>query len=198
MKITSLILAVSGLLLSSQVWASQTYTVDKSHSNLNFEVSHLIISTVRGRFDDYSGMIKLDKNDNIVEITGEALVSTINTNNAKRDKHLRSADFFDVENHPKLSFTAKNIKVKKGSKATVKGELSIRGRKKVVDVELNYKGKVTGPWGTPKMAVDATTTVNRKEFGLKWNQALESGGVMVGEDVKLIINIQANQKVAKK
>lgn len=174
---------------------SATYNLDKSHTQLTFEVDHLVISTVVGRFDDFEGEIQIDpKAKSLISIMGKAKAASINTNDEKRDKHLRSADFFEVEKYPELTFEAMDLKLKVGKKAKAKGKLKIRDVTKEITFDLHYKGQVTDPWGTEKIVVEATATIKRKDFGLKWNEALETGGVLVGEKVEIKINAQANLK----
>ena len=177
------------------ILADANYTIDKEHTSLEFEITHLMISTVKGRFDDFEGSIKLDdKKNTLLSIEGKAKAESINTNQEKRDKHLKSPDFFDAKKFPTLDFEATGIKLTKGKSSKVKATLSIHGVKKTVTVNLIFKGIVTDPWGAEKAVVDAETTINRKDFGLNWNEALETGGVMVGEDVKIIVHAQANLK----
>ena len=177
------------------ILADANYTIDKEHTSLEFEITHLMISTVKGRFDDFEGAIKLDdKKNTLLSIEGKAKADSINTNQEKRDKHLKSPDFFDAKKFPTLDFEATSIKLTKGKSSKIKATLTIHGVKKNVTVNLTFKGVVTDPWGAEKAVVDAETTINRKDFGLNWNEALETGGVMVGEDVKIIVRAQANLK----
>jgi polyisoprenoid-binding protein YceI len=172
-----------------------TFKIDKGHSQLIFEVDHLVISTVVGRFDDFDGELSIDKKSKeLLSINGKALATSINTNEAKRDKHLRSADFLDADKHPELTFSASGLKLKAGAKAKVKGKLKIRGITKEVEVDLAFKGLATDPWGAEKIVVKAESTIDRKDFGLKWNEALETGGVLVGESVKIIVSAEGNLK----
>lgn len=191
---------LSAMLIMVSSWAfagegHSIYKVDKSHSQLIFEVDHLVISTVVGRFDDFDGEIHIDaKSKELLSIKGVAKATSINTNEEKRDKHLRSADFFEVEKYPELSFEAAKLKLKPGKKAKVKGTLKIRDVSKEITFNLNYKGLVTDPWGTEKIVVEAVTSINRKDYGLKWNEALETGGVLVGEKVEIKVSAQGNLK----
>ena len=186
------------LFITSPAFAEKTqsvYKVDKSHSQLIFEVDHLVISTVVGRFDDFEGEIIIDsKSKELVSIKGVAKATSINTNDEKRDKHLRSADFFDVEKFAELSFEATKLKLKPGKKAKVKGTLKIRDVSKEITLDLNYKGLVTDPWGTEKIVVEGVTSIDRKDYGLKWNEALETGGVLVGEKIEIKVSTQGNLK----
>lgn len=190
---------LSALILCSSFFALAkeehvVYKLDKSHTQLNFEVDHLVISTVNGRFDDFEGEIHIDaKTKNLISLKGTAKATSINTNDEKRDKHLRSADFFEVEKYPELSFEATNINLKIGKKSKIKGVLKIRDVKKEITFDLNYKGLVTDPWETEKVVVEATASIKRKDFGLKWNEALETGGVLVGEKVEIKVRAQGKK-----
>ena len=168
------------------------FVIDKEHTLLSFEVDHLVISSVSGRFDEFEGVIGVDaKTGSIRKISGIVGASSINTGNAKRDKHLRSGDFFEVEKHPKIMFVAEGFDLKPGEKKTITARISIRGITKAVPFEIKFKGRATDPWGTEKIVVDATALIKRKEFGLTWNEALEAGGVMVGEEVRIQIKTEA-------
>lgn len=179
----------------TSLFAESRFLIDKEHTSLEFEIAHLVISTVKGRFDNFEGSITLDDNKSVLtSIQGTAEANSINTNQEKRDKHLKSADFFDVSKFPKLEFEAKGIKLNKGKSAKVKGLLTMHGIQKQVTVSLTFKGIISDPWGTEKAVVDAETIIKRKDFGLNWNEALEAGGVMVGEEVKILIKSQSNFK----
>jgi polyisoprenoid-binding protein YceI len=169
----------------------QLWTIDPAHTDIEFGVRHLMISTVKGRFDEVDGEIAFDPDrpsDGKVEVRIAA--SSIDTGNADRDKHLRSADFFDVANHPELRF--RSTKVEQGEDGLrVHGELSIRGETRSVVLEGEFLGTGTDPWGNERVGFRAGTRINRKDFGLTWNQALETGGVLVGEEVKISLDVQA-------
>lgn len=187
-----MVVLIGALLIAVQASANQ-YDIDKEHTEVGFEISHLVISKVRGRFDKFQGAVTIEKGV-LKQISGTVEASSINTNHEKRDKHLRSADFFDVEKNPKLSFEAKDLSIKKGETKTVKGSLSIHGVSRQEDIELSFVGETKDPWGTEKAVVNAKAKINRKNYGLTWNQALEAGGVMVGEEVNITVLAQANKK----
>lgn len=192
-KILTLVLT----LMSMQSFAippERQFLVDKEHTQVAFEVDHLVISSVAGRFDGLDGQIFTDTAGKITKIIGEVNVESINTGNAKRDKHLRSADFFETEKHKKITFNAVGISIAPGEKKSVNAKLTLRGITKSVPFMVIFKGKATDPWGTEKVVVEATAVINRKDFGLTWNEALETGGVMVGEEVRIQINAQGNLK----
>jgi polyisoprenoid-binding protein YceI len=173
----------------------RTFTVDKAHSEAEFQVRHLI-TKVRGRFSDFEGTIQFDEEqpaNSSVTITIPA--ASVDTNVADRDTHLRSEDFFFVEKYPQISFASTAIKGT-GSPDTyeVTGDLTIRGVTRRVTLPVSYLGKAKDPWGNEKLGFETEITINRKDFGLMWNAALETGGFLVGDDVKLSMSIQASAK----
>ena len=173
-------------ILAAGVLYAGTYNVDRSHSNVGFKVKHLMISNVTGKFDTFTGSIEYDEKTNTVTaLKGKIIVDSINTENKKRDDHLRSVDFFDAKNHPELTFTLDTIKDDKAY-----GVLTMRGvsKKVVLDIELN--GTVTDPWGNKRIGLELNGKVNRTDYGLNWNKALEAGGIVVGEKVKLLIELE--------
>lgn len=168
------------------------WQIDPSHSAAQFSVRHLMVSTVRGEFSKMSGKAFWDpaKPDSLsVEATVDA--SSINTREAKRDEHLRSDDFFDVANHPTLTFKSKKAKKTGKGKFDLVGDLTIRGVTKEVTFQVEgLEDQVVDPWGNLRAGATATTKINRKDFGLGWNQVLEAGGVMVGEEVTIHIDVE--------
>jgi polyisoprenoid-binding protein YceI len=168
------------------------YQIDSAHSSAQFTVRHMMISNVRGEFTKLSGSIAYDPADpanSSVEATIEA--ASINTRDPQRDAHLKSADFFDVERFPALTFRATEIGVRDGE-GKVKGDLTIHGvtREAVLHVE-GPTPEAKDPWGNLRIGATATAKINRKDFGLTWNAALEAGGVLVGEEVKITIDLEA-------
>jgi polyisoprenoid-binding protein YceI len=168
------------------------YQIDSAHSSAQFTVRHMMISNVRGEFTKLSGSIAYDAADpanSSVEATIEA--ASINTRDAQRDAHLKSADFFDAERFPALAFRATEIGVRDGE-GKVKGDLTIHGvtREAVLHVE-GPTPEAKDPWGNLRIGATATAKINRKDFGLTWNAALEAGGVLVGEEVKITIDLEA-------
>lgn len=173
--------------------ATTVWTIDTSHSVVEFSVKHMMFATSRGRFSEVQGTITLD-NEHVANSTVEVEIgaASIDTHDAKRDEHLRSADFFDVETFPTLTFRSTRVEPAGGSGLKVTGDLTIHGVTKevVLDTELNGQG--TNPWGQGVISYSAHTKINRKDFGLTWNAALESGGVLVSDDVRITIEIEAN------
>lgn len=183
MKLVKLGLAT--LLATGALYAG-TYNVDTSHSNIGFKVKHLMISNVTGKFDKFSGSFEYDeKTNSLKSLVGNVEVVSINTENEKRDGHLKSADFFNAEKHPKLTFTLDKIK---GD--TAYGKLSMRGVTKNIELDLENNGSIKDPWGNTRVGLELNGKINRKDFGLNWNKALEAGGVVVGETVKLNIELE--------
>jgi polyisoprenoid-binding protein YceI len=167
-----------------------TWTIDPSHSHLEFGVRHLMISTVKGRFADFSGIIQLDPADlTTAKLDVTVNTASIDTRTADRDSHLRSADFFDVETYPTLTYAGRRVE-KVGDGYRVVGDLTIRGVTREVPLAVSLEGEVKDPWGNQRMAFAATTKINRADFGLVWNAALETGGVVVSDEVKISIDVE--------
>jgi polyisoprenoid-binding protein YceI len=174
------------------------YKIDGSHSKAGFAVKHLMVSTVRGDFSKVSGTIVYDeKNPAATKVNATIDVTAINTNEPKRDEHLKSPDFFDAAKYPTITFVSKSAR-KTADGIAVTGDLTIHGVTK--EVVLNVDGptaEVKDPWGNARRGATATTKINRKDFGLTWNKALETGGVMVSEEVAITVDVEA-VKAAKK
>jgi polyisoprenoid-binding protein YceI len=171
--------------------AVRTYQIDKAHSEAAFQVRHLV-SRVRGRFSDLAGAIQFDEAHpewSSVDVAIQA--ASINTAEADRDTHLRSADFFDVEKYPVLTFKSVSIARRDGDSFNVAGDLTIHGITRRVTLNATYLGKATDPWGNEKIGFDAEVALNRKDFGLNWNAALDAGGFLVGDEVKVMLSLQA-------
>ncbi|GKW46231.1 YceI family protein [Planococcus sp. NCCP-2050] len=168
------------------------WTIDPAHSEIGFSVKHMMISKVKGSFESFEAVVEANEEDlNGALIDFKINVASINTNNADRDNHLRSADFFDAETYPEIKFNANDI-TKKGTEYELTGDLTIKGVTRPVTFEVEYGGKGTNPWGQEVVAFSAEGKVNRRDFGLTWNQALETGGVLVGEDIKISLELEAN------
>ena len=168
-----------------------TYRIDKAHSEVTFQVRHLL-TKVRGRFSAFNGTIEYDEEDperSVVNV--EVQAASIDTNERDRDGHLRSADFFDVEKIPALTFRSTGIRRKTEKAFTVTGDLTIRGVTRSVSFDVSLLGKAKDPWGNERIAFEAETTINRKDFGLTWNAALETGGFLVGDEVQITLSVQA-------
>ncbi|WP_448520703.1 YceI family protein [Rhodoflexus sp.] len=168
------------------------WVIDTSHSEIQFKVKHLMISTVTGSFGTFSGNVitQGDEDFTNAQISFTAATASITTGQADRDNHLRSADFFDAERFPEIVFTSSAMKKTGGNNFELTGTLSMHGISKEVTLNAEFLGINKDPWGNIKAGFELTGKVNRKDFGLNWNAALETGGVLVGEEVKLIANVQ--------
>lgn len=175
--------------------SATTWNLDATHSQVEFAVKHMMFTTVRGRFAEVEGTVVLDESNpsaSSVEVTIDA--ASIDTRVSDRDAHLRSGDFFDVENHPKLTFRSRRVEGsigKEGDAFKVVGDLTIRGVTREVVLDARFEGTGTDPWGNTRSGFSASTAVDRRDFGLTWNQALEAGGVLVGHEVKIELQVQA-------
>jgi polyisoprenoid-binding protein YceI len=171
--------------------AAETYSVDPGHSEVGFTIRHLV-TNVRGRFNDFGGKVNMDpKNLPASSVEFHIKATSIDTAVADRDKHLRSADFFDVEKYPEISFKSESIKAAGKDKYDVTGTLTLHGVSKKVTLPVSFLGQVKDPWGGTRAGFETSTTLNRKDYGIVWNKAIDNGGVMLGDDVKVDINIEA-------
>ena len=168
-----------------------TWTLDPSHSEVQFSVRHMMISKVRGTFGVKSATLTAPENP--LEATVEATVdvASIDTKDEGRDNHLRSADFFDVETYPTMEFRSTGVRIENGD-FLVDGDLTIKGITKSVTFDFDFGGFGTDPWGNYKAGATAKTVINREDFGLTWNAALETGGVLVGKDVTIELDLQGS------
>ncbi|WP_025782806.1 YceI family protein [Sporosarcina sp. D27] len=169
------------------------WTVDQSHSTVGFEVKHMMVSKVKGQFDDYTATVEAaDLTDlTTANIAFKFDVGSLNTHSVDRDNHLKSADFFDVENFSDITFQSTAI-AKKGDDYKVTGDLTIKDVTKPVTFDVEFGGKGTNPWGVEVYGFEAEAKINREEFGLTWNTTLETGGVLVGKDIKILVEMQVN------
>ena len=168
------------------------YKIDPSHSSANFSIKHMMISKVHGGFDKISGSFTYDiANPENSKVQADIEVGSINTRESQRDVHLKSADFFDAEKYPSIIFNSKSFKINGIDNFIVIGELTLRGETREVRIEVEGPTKeIKDPWGNIKTALSASTKISRKEFGLTWNAALEAGGVLVGDEVLITLDIQ--------
>ena len=162
-------------------------TIDYTHSEIGFKVKHLMISTVRGNFGAFTGEISENG-----ELSFSLEVDSINTNNSDRDAHLKGSDFFDVENYPRVTFVAKNVDITSG---LVAGELTVKGITKELIMTSEYNGVGVDPWGNTKHGLEITGKINRSDFGLTWNAPLETGGVLVSDEVTFNIDLELLESV---
>ena len=178
--------------------ARNTWTIDPAHTNVEFAVRHLMISTVKGRFADVTGTVDLDlANPGAARVDVTIGASSIDTRNGDRDAHLRSPDFFDVEQFPELRYVSRKIDALPDGSFRVTGDLTIRGVTREVPLHATLEGTGADPWGGHRAGFSATGKLNRADYGLLWNKVLEAGGVAVGEEVKLSIEAELVQAAAK-
>jgi polyisoprenoid-binding protein YceI len=171
---------------------SGEYTIDTAHSRVGFVARHAMVTKVRGSFDEFEGSIHLD-GDNPENSSGTVTIQakSINTRNSQRDDHLRSNDFLDMDNQPEITFASTGIKQTGDADFVVSGDLSIRGVTKPVEIAFEYTGTATDPFGNERVGLEGSVVINRKDFGVSWNAALEGGGVLVSEKVTLEIEVSA-------
>jgi len=194
-RIIASVSAIIALALPAFAFAS-TWTIDPDHSNIGFKVRHLMVSNVKGSFDKHTGTVEINDKD-ITKSKVEVSIDTnsINTNVQKRDDHLRSADFFDVAKFPTMTFVSKKIAQAGKDKLKVTGDLTLHGVTKEVVLDVEGPSKESkDPWGSLRKGATATTKINRKDFGLVWNKALETGGVAVGNEITITLEIEMIKK----
>lgn len=170
------------------------WNIDPAHTSIDFVVKHMMVTNVRGTFSDVSGVINFDPAspaDSSVEVA--IATSSVNTGTADRDGHLRSADFFESEAYPNMTFKSTNVEMTGENAAKITGDLTIRDVTKEIVLDAEFIGSGVSPFGDTRAGFEATTKINREDFGLTWNQALEAGGVLVGKDVKIMLDVQAVQ-----
>jgi polyisoprenoid-binding protein YceI len=171
---------------------TRTYAIDAAHSSVTFSVRHMMIAKVRGTFNTLVGTIGLPADGTVpVTIAAEIDAASIDTSDEKRDEHVRSADFLHTEVHEKITFTSSSITSTGGSEFTATGDLTIRGVTKPVTLKAEVTGQGKDPWGNERVGFEGSTRINRKDFGVSFNAALETGGVLVGEEIDITLDIQA-------
>ena len=176
-----------------------TWNIDPSHSAIAFSVRHMVVSKTRGRFLKWSGQIRFDPDEpaaSSVEVTIDP--ASLDTAEPQRDAHLRSADFFDVEKFPTASFRSTKVEGLAGDRYRITGNLTLHGVTKAVVLDATYEGSGKDPWGGERAGFVASTSIDRRDFGLEWNKALETGGLLVGEKVELTLEVEAVKQAAQK
>ena len=192
-KATLLATLLAFSLMNVAFFAEEVYTIDPTHAQIGFAVSHLVISKVKGQFNEFDGSLTLDDSGKLVKAGATIKVSSIDTGIKKRDDHLRSPDFFDAKNFPEITF--KNVKVEKSDeKDVLVGDFTIRDVTKKLVLPYALKGPITDPWGNKKIGFEAEAVINRKDFGVAWNMKTETGGWVVGEEVELLIDFEATKQ----
>jgi polyisoprenoid-binding protein YceI len=175
------------------------WTLDTAHSGIAFSVRHMVVAKVRGRFASWSGKVELDEADlTRSQLDVEIDARSIDTGNAQRDEHLRSADFLDVEQFPTLRFVSRKIENVAADRFQVIGDLTLHGVTREVTLAVERGGQAKDPWGNRRAGFSATASLSRSDFGLLWNQALETGGVLVADRIDIELDVQAVQSAARK
>jgi len=184
------ILSFIVLLLFSALSFAGNYNIDKAHSNIGFSVSHMVIADVEGEFTDYEVDLTFDQNNlSNFNVSTTIKIASVNTENEKRDGHLRSPDFFDAANNPEMTFTSSKVeKTKDGYKAH--GTLTMRGVSKEIELPFKVKGPIKDNWGNTRIGVKASTVINRQDYGVKWDKTLDTGGLIAGNDVTILIDAE--------
>lgn len=169
------------------------WNIDPQHTEVGFEVSHMMFAKVRGRFEEVEGRVFLGPEGSLEQSRVEAVMksASISTGNAQRDEHLRSGDFFDVEQFPVLTFESTDVRRLDSGDLAVSGTLTIRGVSREVELAVTETGRGIDPWGNERIGFSATTKIDRRDFDLTWNQALETGGILVGNDIRINLEVQA-------
>ena len=187
-------LTVLGIMLLGIPAFGAEYTIDNSHTSLGFAVKHLMVSTVRGEFTDFQGTITYDPADlSATQINVNIQANSIDTRNADRDKHLRGAEFFDVDKYPTVTFASNTLK-KNGDGYILVGDLTIKGITKTIEIPVTIAGPVKTPFGADAIGLSGQTTINRQDFGVSWNKQMDQGGYVVENNVLLDINVEAHSK----
>ena len=174
-----------------------TYKIDVDHSDIMFKVKHLMISTVSGIFKKFDATLEIDEEDfTNAKVVFEADVDSIDTKNEQRDAHLKSDDFFNAEQHPKMIFKSTSIERVSDDEFNLTGDLTVRDTTKRITLKVEYNGSTKDPWGQERMGFEITGKINRKEYGLKWSAVTEAGGLVVADDVKLVMNVEMVKQAA--
>jgi polyisoprenoid-binding protein YceI len=191
MKIYKSIILLFFLAVSSVFAEKTTWDTDKSHSEIKFEVTHMVISTVTGYFEDFDISVTSNGNDfTKANIEFQADIKSVNTSNKKRDGHLMSDDFFNAEKYPKMKFKSKKLKKISKNKYKMTGDLTIRNKTKSVELDVVLNGMVKDPWGNERAGFKITGSVDRFDYDLKWNKMIEAGGLVVSKNVDIICNVE--------
>ncbi len=188
---TSIGLTAAAFLALAHVTAADNYKIDPVHTSVGFSVRHMGVSNVKGHFDDFAGSVVLD-NGSIQEATATIQVKSVNTGIEKRDNHLRTADFFEATKYPEITFKSRKVE-KSGNQTILIGDFTMRGVTKELRLPVTLSGPVKDPQGNTRIGLEAKAKVNRKDYGMKFNALMESGGLMVGEEVTLEINAEATR-----
>ena len=185
------ILSLIGLFLSFNALAADTYTVDASHSSIGFSVKHMLINNVKGHFGEFAGTIVYNpENASQFKADGTVQVKSINTGIAGRDEHLRGPDFFEMEKYPEIVFAGKKVE-KQGDVYQLTGDLTMHGVTREITLPVTISGPIVDPYGKTRIGLETTTVINRKDYGINWSKVMDNGGLVVADEVKAEINIEA-------
>jgi polyisoprenoid-binding protein YceI len=186
------LLSIAALLVATFGFGQSTeWKIDHSHSNVTFEIAHMVVATVTGKFERFEGKILADKEDfTDASISFTIETASVNTNNQRRDDHLRNDDFFDVENKPYITFNGKKMEKKTGNNYSLTGDLTMNGVTREVELEVRFNGTIQDPWGGTRAGFRVSGELNRYDYDLTWNNTLEAGGLLVGEMVDLRVNLE--------
>lgn len=171
-------------------WTAGTWVIDPTHTEVSFQARHLGISKVKGTFEKFEGTITTGQTIEDTAVNATVEVDSVNTKQEQRDEHLRTSDFFQADEHPTFTFTSKSVRVS-GDELIVTGDLTLRGVTKQVDFEVEFGGITTDGYGQKKLGLEAETTINRHDFGVAWNAPTEAGGLTLGDNVKIALDVQA-------
>lgn len=177
-----------------EIPAAGTYDIDRSHSTVEFVGRHLMITKVRGRFADFAGRLTVGERPETSSVQVTIDTASIDTADERRDGHLRSADFFDTETYPTITFVSTKVEPGRGGRWQLAGDLTVRGVTRPVTLDVEFDGAATTPWGEERIGFTAATEVDREDWGLTWNQTLETGGVLVGRKIRIELNVQAARR----
>ena len=173
------------------------WQIDTSHSQVEFSVRHMMISNVRGRFENFTGTVDFNEaSPELSSVDVQIEAASVNTRDARRDGHLKSPDFFDAENHPYLTFKSKSVQRTGEATGKIVGDLTIRDVTREVVLDVYYSGLAKSPWGTTSAGFSADTRISRKDWGLNWNAALETGGMLVGDEIKISVELEVVRQEA--
>ena len=192
MFILKRIILITLLLAIPHFSFAENWKIDPVHTAVEFKIKHLMISWVKGTFTDVQGAVIFDEAEpEKAAVNIQIATASVDTGNKKRDDHLRSPDFFDVASYPVMSFVSKEVTVANGIPTQINGELTLHGKTRAVTLDVEeFSSTITDPWGNTRRGASASTTINRKDFGLTWNKALEAGGVVVGEEVRISLEVE--------
>lgn len=194
MRIRSLGFTLFAFLIVGSLFAADIYVPDPAHSNVGFSAKHLVISTVSGKFKDFNATIQFDPADpSKSSFEGTIKTASIDTGNADRDTHLKSPDFFDAEKHPEITFKSSKIE-KSGDGYVATGMLTMRGVSKEIKLPFTLSGPVKDPWGNDRIGISASTTINRQDYGVSYSRKMDTGGLVVSDEIKIQIDAEATKK----